>query len=245
MSRSLIFTALLAMLPGTALAAGYTPWGSAPAPGHVGLSPYLTVGPDGTTSLSPYAFFGAHRYLDVMVGYTLIVGPSTDTPMFTSGAIELMPRVIVHEAFLFAPRVLYVPGEAQATLALEVHGTAKAGHFAFTYNAGVRSSASADGFVPQNVFLLLAPEVKVVERIALFAEVNPTVTLPGGGGVAWSVQVVPGLTLQLDEGGSHLLSLAVPVNVAGAESTASAGFLYSGTLDLKPRSRRPATPLEP
>lgn len=247
MSRPLgaALCAALTTVSPPAAAAGYTPWGAATSPGTVSLSPYLTVGSDGTTSISPYAFFGAHDHLDVMFGYTLALGPSTEAPAVRTGALELMPRVVVHEAFTLAPHLLYVPGETAATLALEVHGTTQRGGLAFTYNAGVRSVVDARGLAPQQVFLTLAPEVKVAARVSLFTEINPAISLPMSGSVGWSVQVVPGLTVQVDAHGRHLLTTALPVNVAGEGTTASAGLLYSGSFNLRPGGRRAAPPQEP
>lgn len=209
-------------------AGGFTPWGTGTGDKTIALSPYFYVGPDGTTTLAPYVFFGATDYFDVMVGYGFGLDPQEANPALP-GRIEIMPRAIINSQAIFALHALYQPGADNAVLGVEFHGVAAAKHFAFTYNTGWWPSIGGDdGFNAGQWFAILAPEFLVNERFSVFTEFNPNVTIDGA---VFGATVVPGLTFYTDDALKHSFTVSATIPVAPQSAGPTFGLLYWTSFD--------------
>lgn len=222
-------------------AGGFTPWGGGTGDQTVALSPYLFVGGDGTTTLAPYLFMGATDHFDVMVGYSFSVDPNPDTPgsEFSTGAIEVMPRLIINNNAIFALHALYAPGADDAVLGLEFHGLAGSDFFGITYNAGWWPSIGGEaGFDSGDVYALLVPEFFVTDRFSIFAEFNPGVTVDNDvGDPEFYASVVPGVTVYVDKDLKHSVTAAATLSVAPEWGGATFGLLYWTDFDISKKTR--------
>ncbi|MCB9690280.1 MAG: hypothetical protein H6736_00555 [Alphaproteobacteria bacterium] len=215
--RHLPLIALL--LPSPAWAWPYTPWTGATGAGIVAVNPYLSV-QDGVASVNPWVVTGLTDHFEIIAGAWVDVDRNGDR---VSSGVSLLPRFVVSDAFIVAPGLDL--GDGAAVGSLQIHGLFEGERFMLSHNTGAR--AGADGTL--EAFAIVAPEVVVSQHLWLFTEVNPTVDLTAGAVVA---DVIPGITVGLDDDANHLLTFVVPVSV-GDGTSVGVGACYWGAFDTR------------
>lgn len=233
--RTLAFGALgaLALAPAPAQAYPLNPWGAATPTRFVALTPYLYVYDLGS-SYYPYLYasYGIVDGLDVIggVGAYLELGDGGGAGL---SSVELMPRWFFSDQMGVA---LHLTGGGGALkVAPEFHGIfGSSDAFMLTLNAGFGTFVGEGGFSLGGPYALIAPEYALSDRLSVFCEVNPSLSMAegvDGMNTSWALTLVPGVGLTLDEEGSHTMAVGVQAGLVegagfGAESL-SLGLWYS------------------
>ena len=209
---------MILLLLSAAFASPLNPWGSATAPGASVVNPYLYVYPDAINPIV-YGSAGLSKRSDVYVGYGQLI-PKAGAG---EGSLEIFPRFFPVSALGLSPHLYWTPGSDSFILAPELHTSVSAGKFSFIANLNWKPIVSSGELSTGSVVLLAAPEVKLSDRLSVYLEVDPTVSLEDD---PFALVVVPGFGLTLDSEGRHSLSAGLQIPVMPDVAPASLGLSY-------------------
>ncbi len=209
---------MILLLLSAAFASPLNPWGSATAPGASVVNPYLYVYPEAINPIV-YGSVGLSKSVDLYVGYGQLI-PKTGAG---EGSLEIFPRFFPVAALGLAPHLYWTPGSDSFILAPEVHANFASGRFSFLANLDWKPIVSSGEFTAGSVVLLAAPEVKLSDRLSVYVEVDPSLSLEDD---PFALLVVPGFGLTLDPEGRHSLSAGLQVPVMPDIASSSLGLWY-------------------
>lgn len=205
------------MLITAALASPLNPWGSATPAGAALVNPYVYVYPDAVNPIL-YGSVGVSENVDLYAGF----GELLPTAGSGVGSLEVFPRFFLVPQLALAPHVYWTPGVDGVVVAPEAHVNFSAGVFSFVGNAGWRPVLHTSGVDLGTVPVILAPEVKLGDRLSAYLEVDPTISLDGK---PLALLLVPGFGFTVDDRQSLSVGLQVPV--LPSVGTASFGAWYT------------------
>lgn len=217
-------TALTGVSESTADAYPLNPWGSLLPSDSVTINPFVYVYPGPFLYPYMYAGKGLTDKLDVWAGVGAEIGLEGTGASLAS--IEVFPRYFVSEALGLSLHLTFVPGVGLTT-APEAHFVKTWDKFSLTVNASYKPQIlfGGGGFDPGSISAIIAPEWYFSEQFSAFVEIDPAVSLTGGG---VGLTVVPGIWFALDPDQTHSFAIAAQIPAIGfSADQISYGIWYS------------------
>jgi len=214
---------------GSATASPLDAWGGATGGGIVALNQATNVGTTGSVDSSVYLAVGSVDQVDIIAGVGAVFEPGAPV---AAGAVELMPRVFVHDSVGIGLYSAWVPGEAQAVLGPQLHLNGTAGpvglfaDLAWSPTVGVAANVGTAS-------VHLAADVRVTSFLSTFIEVHTEGNLVTGD---LALSATPGLSFVLDRDGRHEIASGVRLPLNGEWPKLTVGAWYSVAIDLGRRS---------
>jgi hypothetical protein len=234
--RSLALGCLVAASFVSTEAAAYplNPWGSLVGAKTVSLTPYVYTSPGPVVSPYVYGGVGLGKSFDFYAGTAMNFAPASAGGT-TFGSVELIPRYFIGGQVGISPHIFWYPGSDQLVVAPEVHYGGVFDKFGITANAGWRPNMTyakgAGSMDAGTVFAVVAPEVFVSKRFALYTEVHEYFSAVDSSN---SNMLVPGVWFAVDPNMMHSFSVAAQIGLpnAAAETSVSGGMWYSTSFGL-------------
>lgn len=228
-TKKLWFVLARWLLAPTADAYPLNPWNERIPDHTVAVMPMLYGYPGPSYTAIGYAGYGFGERFDVYLGQGIDFAEPDDGGVAV-GTFEAIPRVFVTPELALVPHLFYTPG-GTISPAPEIHLVKWAGSFSVTANLAWRpeigTTAATAGFDPGSVVALIAPEVYLGDKFALFVEFDPSIPLSDPARM--ELVLAPGVWWALDREQNHSFALAVQMTVPsvdGIGSTLSPGVSY-------------------
>ena len=217
------------LLIASAFAAPLNLFGGMADGGAVAMAPTVYASGSGFNPLL-YGTVGVESKADLTVG----AGVGSDwTGATDAGGLDTMARYALSDELVLGVHAGFSFDSPVATVGPELHWTHSFGSVDVTANAGWRAETMGN---TSTVAIGVAPEVWVGDRVSLFMEIDPSVSLDPTTDSVASLMLVPGISVNVTDDGSQAMTFGVQLPAGDPSGELSVGLWYSVTVATERRS---------